>query len=96
MRRTYFAIVLLFAAAAAAAQQTWREYPSIERGWYRREPVVDQTPGEFVGGRLMFPQTRRGWLLGAGPGDWRSGGTAWTVDYPEGDRTFVAAGTRRV
>jgi hypothetical protein len=28
-------------------------------------------------------------MLGAGPGDWRSGGTAWTVDYPEGDRTFA-------
>ena len=30
-----------------------------------------------------------GWMLGAGPGDWRAGGTAWTVDYPEGDRTFA-------
>ena len=37
----------------------------------------------------MFPQTRTGYMLGAGPGDWRAGGTAWTVDYPEGDRTFA-------
>ncbi len=52
-----------------------------------RRPM--HAPGEFVVGRLMFPQTRTGWLLGSGPGDWRRGGTAWTVDYPEGDRTFA-------
>jgi hypothetical protein len=29
-------------------------------------------------------------VLGAGPGDWTRGGTAWAVDYPGGDRTFAA------
>jgi hypothetical protein len=91
MRRFYFAIAcsLSLAAAVAAAQEKWREYPSIERGWYARDSHPDEAPGEFVVGRLMFPQTRRGYMLGAGPGDWRAGGTAWTVDYPEGDRTFA-------
>lgn len=91
MSRPHFAIALalLLAAAAVPAQQRWREYPSIERGWYRPQPPPEQTPGEFVVGRLMFPQVRRGYMLGAGPGDWRAGGTAWTVDYPEGDRTFA-------
>ena len=83
------ACVLLLVAGAAAAQEKWREYPSIERGWYGRDSHPDESPGEFVVGRLMFPQTRRGYMLGAGPGDWRAGGTAWTVDYPEGDRTFA-------
>jgi hypothetical protein len=81
----------LVAAAPACAQQQWREYPSIERGWYgRRDTPTDRTaPTEFVVGRLMFPQTQRRYMLGAGRGDWRAGGTAWTVDYPEGDRTFA-------
>jgi Domain of unknown function (DUF4159) len=91
MSRLHFAIAcaLSIAAAAAAAQEQWREYPSIERGWYGRDLPADQQPGEFVVGRLMFPQIRRGYMLGAGPGNWRAGGTAWTVDYPEGDRTFA-------
>jgi uncharacterized protein DUF4159 len=91
MSRLYFAIacVLSLAAATAGAQEKWREYPSIERGWYGRDAHPDEAPGEFVVGRLMFPQIRRGYMLGAGGGDWRAGGTAWTVDYPEGDRTFA-------
>jgi hypothetical protein len=69
----------------------WREYPSMERGW-NRDADIDigyQGPGEFVVGRLMFPQARQGRALGVGGGDWRLGGTAWTVDYPEGDRRFA-------
>jgi hypothetical protein len=93
MSRRRFALAaalgLLLVSGSACAQQEWREYPSIERGWYRRDAAVDQEPGEFVVGRLMFPQIRSGRMLGAGYGDWRVGGTAWTVDYPEGDRTFA-------
>jgi hypothetical protein len=37
----------------------------------------------------MFPQARTGWALGTGGGNWLEGGTAWTVDYPEGDRRFA-------
>ncbi len=89
--RFVIAVSLLFAAAAASAQKEWREYPSIERGWAAGadSPADLSDLGEFVVGRLMFPQTRRGWMLGAGPGNWLAGGTAWTVDYPEGDRHFA-------
>jgi len=89
--RLVLALSLLVLAPTAWAQKEWREYPSIERGWYR-DADIDfgyQEPGEFVVGRLMFPQARRGWALGTGGGDWLRGGTAWTVDYPEGDRTFA-------
>jgi hypothetical protein len=81
----------LAAAAPAFAQEKWREYPSIENRWYGRSetPTESTLPTEFVVGRLMFPQTQRRRMLGAGYGDWREGGTAWTVDYPEGDRTFA-------
>ena len=93
MRAARFVIAasLLFAAAGAWAQKEWREYPSIERGWAAGadSPADLSDLGEFVVGRLMFPQTRRGWMLGAGPGNWLAGGTAWTVDYPEGDRHFA-------
>jgi hypothetical protein len=84
------ACALLCTATSVSAQKQWREYPSIERGWAGRdgEPNGNE-PGEFIVGRLMFPQSENRWVLGAGPGDWRRGGTAWTVDYPEGDRTFA-------
>jgi hypothetical protein len=89
--RLLLALALTCIALPALAQKDWREYPSIERGW-GRDPDIDfgyQAPGEFVVGRLMFPQARRGWALGTGGGNWLAGGTAWTVDYPEGDRTFA-------
>jgi Domain of unknown function (DUF4159) len=87
---TAITLACLLAAGSASAQQPWRPYPSIERGWYGgNAPADPNAPTEFVVGRLMFPQTQRGYMLGAGPGDWREGGTAWTVDYPEGDRTFA-------
>jgi Domain of unknown function (DUF4159) len=90
----FVALILLAALCIprpASAQRPWREYPSIERGWGRAQdfPEADREQGEFVVGRLMFPQARRGWALGVGGGDWLQGGTAWTVDYPEGDRTFA-------
>jgi len=92
-RRVRFAIFLgsMLVGALASAQNPWREYPSIERGWGRAQdfPEAYRESGEFVVGRLMFPQARSGWALGTGGGDWLRGGTAWTVDYPEGDRRFA-------
>jgi hypothetical protein len=82
------AVLLLLAATAARAQNAWREYPSIERGW-GGDTDWNHAEREFVVGRLMFPQVKSGWMLGAGRGNWLRGGTAWTVDYPEGDRTFA-------
>lgn len=86
-----FLICALLGAASSGAQQSWREYPSIEGGWsYDADwPPDAAAGGEFVVGRLMFPQARSGWALGVGRGDWLRGATAWTVDYPEGDRTFA-------
>ena len=63
MTRAHYAIALLCSAvaASASAQQVWREYPSIERGWAAGadSPADLSDLGEFVVGRLMFPQTRR-------------------------------------
>jgi uncharacterized protein DUF4159 len=80
--------LLLIAANGACAQKAWREYPSIERGW-GGDTDWNHLEREFVVGRLMFPQATSGWALGTGRGNWLRGGTAWTVDYPEGDRTFA-------
>jgi len=90
-RSVWIVIALLFIAQPVWAQKEWREYPGMERGWYRGADINHgyQEPAEFVVGRLMFPQARLGRAFGVGGGDWRRGGTAWTVDYPEGDRTFA-------
>jgi hypothetical protein len=93
MRRARFLIALSFLLAIHTvwAQKEWRQYPGIERRWSKSNelPANHLEPAEFVVGRLMFPQARRGWALGTGSGDWLQGRTAWTVDYPEGDRTFA-------
>lgn len=81
---------LVLCASGSHAEVPWREYPSIERDWNSSGvlPPDWQQPAEFVVGRLMFPQYENG-PFGSGYGDWRQGGTAWTVDYPQGDRTFA-------
>ncbi len=85
------AFLLLIVSQSVWAQKEWREYPSMERGWHRDADINYgyKEPGEFVVGRLMFPHAKHGRTLGTGYGDWLAGGTAWTVDYPEGDRTFA-------
>jgi hypothetical protein len=82
----------LLVCAPALAQRDFYELAPLERGWGARAPMPTDfdVPGEFVVGRLMFPNVPRGYnVLGAGGGDWRRGGTAWAVDYPDGDRTFA-------
>jgi len=83
-------VFLMLPASPGVAEDEWREYPSIERDRGSRRSLPDnwQDPEEFVVGRLMFPNYERG-PFGSGRGDWRRGGTAWTVDYPEGDRHFA-------
>ena len=84
-------LTLLCLPPAVLGQSSWREYPGIEGSWSTARtqlPAGFSEPGEFVVGRLMFPQYAQG-PFGSGPGDWRRGGTAWTVDYPEGDRTLA-------
>jgi hypothetical protein len=82
--------IVLIAVLAAAhgvvqAQREFREYPSFE-GDVAAAPLPPdyQVPGELVIGRLMYPDSRFGF-----GGEWRSGGTGWTDDYPRGDRTLV-------
>jgi hypothetical protein len=89
--RALLTLCLVMAALPAAAQRPWQAYVPYERGRNVDAPVPDDydVPGEFVVGRLMFPQVRSGSVLGAGGGDWTRGGTAWAVDYPLGDRTFA-------
>jgi hypothetical protein len=74
-------------AQQAAAQREFRVYPSFE-GHEADAPLPPdwQVPAELVIGRLMYPGGRFGFF----GGDWRSGGTSWTDDYPRGDRTLVA------
>jgi hypothetical protein len=83
------ALSALLAAGSVCAQQPYREYPSIEHGWSPPFQWNHQEHAEFVVGRLMYPQSRSRYVLGAGYGDWLRGGTAWTVDYPEADRTLA-------
>ncbi len=83
------AMALSWQSTRVLAQEAWREYPSLERGRRASQLPADwDQPAEFVVGRLMFPQYARG-PFGSGRGDWQRGGTAWTVDYPDGDRTFA-------
>jgi len=72
-------------AGTASAQREFRVYPGFEYDADIQLPADWEQPGEFVSGRLMYPAGgRRGW------GNWEAGGTSWAVDYPKGDRTFLA------
>lgn len=73
-------------AATVQAQQPFREYDSFEFYVDHELPPDWEKPGEFVTGRLMYPDGRG---FGRRRGGWEDGGTSWAVDYPEGDRTFV-------
>src|SRR5688500_17677680 len=65
----------------------FRQYPGVE--YYDFELPTDfREPAEWVFGRLMYPSRGRGV-------QWQSGGTRWTIDYPEGDR-HIAALVRRL
>ena len=84
--RAHIFALLTLVPAFAFAQREFRQYEGMEYMDLSLPPDWD-VPGEFVTGRLMYPNGRgRGFGWG---GDWRDGGTSWTVDYPEGDRTFV-------
>jgi hypothetical protein len=92
MSRICCFLLCLVVSLPAVAQREFQEFPSFERRWDDASslPSDYEVPGEFVVGRLMFPQVRFGNVFGAGGGDWTRGGTAWAVDYPRGDRTFAA------
>ena len=85
---TLFLLLLLAWQPAAQAARPFREYPGLEPDAAASLPPDYEVPGEFVIGRLMYPNARGfGWF---GFGDWTRGGTAWSVDYPRGDRRFAS------
>jgi hypothetical protein len=51
-------------------------------------PPDYMVPAEWTFGRLMYP-TSGYTRYGGSFGDWRSGGTTWTIDYPSADRHIV-------
>lgn len=75
-------------ASASHAQEPFEQYLSAENDYVELPDDWDQ-PAEFVVGRLMYPPNNRCGRFGGG-GDWRQGGTSWTIDYPRGDRTFAS------
>jgi len=92
MGRIGFISLCFLVSTQVLAQRDFYELAPLERGWGATAPMPTDfdVPAEFVVGRLMFPNVPRGYdVLGAGGGDWRLGGTAWAVDYPDGDRTFA-------
>ena len=90
----------LVAFSAVYAIQPFREYPGVE---YENFPVPPdfQEKTEWVFARLMYPPIGRfveGIPIGRLPtpgfafyGDWRLGGSNWTMDYPRSDRHFSTA-----
>ena len=81
-------------SALYAFQKPFREYPGVE---YSKFPLPDdyKDPAEWTFARLMYPPVGR--YLGGFEmqGDWREGGSNWTMDYPRSDR-HIAAALRRL
>jgi hypothetical protein len=84
----WLAGALLLASAGVFAMREFRVYPGMEEEADAPLPADYQVPAEFVVGRLMYPGRARGPF--GGGGDWTQGRSTWTVDYPKGDRTFIA------
>jgi hypothetical protein len=72
------------------AIQPFREYPGLEYESFAL-PRDYQEKTEWVFARLMYPPV--GGSSGGIQllGDWRQGGSNWTMDYPRSDRHFAAA-----
>jgi hypothetical protein len=75
---------IFLSASPVDAQRAFREYPGVEGDATASLPSDYDVPAEFVLGRLMFPAMGR-W----GRGNWKEGESAWTVDYPLGDRNYL-------
>jgi Domain of unknown function (DUF4159) len=76
--------------ALCAFQRPFREYPSVEYGYY---PIPQdwQEKTEWAFARLMFPPGPNDGYRGRFDGDWRKGLSLWTQDYPPADRKFSQA-----
>ncbi len=87
---------LALISVLCAFQRPFRVYPGLEPYDDVPLPADWRRPGEWIFGRLMYPQhpaarfgrysRQYGAVL-----DWREGGTSWTQDYPRADRHFAQA-----
>ena len=75
---------------AIYARLPFREYPGVE---YERFPLPRDylEPTEWAFARLMYPPVSPYYGGFQFFGDWRLGGSNWTMDYPRSDRHFAAA-----
>jgi len=71
-----------------AFQKPFREYPGLEYNDFPL-PLDAQRPAEWTFARLMYPQAPG--VRGFRGGNWRTGYSMWTQDYPRADRHFVGA-----
>jgi hypothetical protein len=81
---------LLAITALYAFQRPFKEYPGLEHENYPLPPDY-QEKAEWAFARLMYPPVGRyygGYLMN---GDWKQGGSNWTMDYPASDRHFSTA-----
>ena len=77
-------------------QRPFREYPGWEYNDFPLPPDWRQ-PGEWVFARLMYPPIGGGYgyYRRRSVGDWRQGGSNWTIDYPRSDR-HISEAVRRL
>jgi hypothetical protein len=90
LRRAAAAAVLAcgLAGIVLASPLPFRQYVGIEYGFrYLDAPLPrgHDRPAEWVFARLMFPPHFAS-KYGDWGWDWTQGNTAWTIDYPRGDR----------
>src|SRR5690348_9063817 len=91
VRRSFYVVIGgLLVLGSLYAIQPFREYPGVE---YENFPLPAdyQEKTEWMFARLMYPPVNRyygGFQL---LGDWREGGSNWTMDYPRSDRHFATA-----
>ncbi len=81
---------LLAITVVYAFQKPFKEYPGLEYQKFQLPPDY-QDKTEWVFARLMYPPVGPyygGYLMN---GDWKSGGSNWTMDYPRSDRHIVQA-----
>jgi hypothetical protein len=85
---------ILALGALFAAQKPWRQYPGLEYEGYPVPPDF-QVKGEWAFARLMYPPVSSYFGGFQFEGDWRRGGSNWTMDYPRSDR-HIASAVRRL
>jgi hypothetical protein len=81
---------LLAITALYAFQRPFREYPGLEYTKYKL-PDDYQDKAEWAFARLMYPPVSRYYGGYDMLGDWKKGGSNWTMDYPRSDRHFSTA-----